>query len=175
MSTPSIIEALAALDEARGWRKRAPTREQFAGHALAHPFVIARPFVRHSMRGSFGLWALRIDGGVNVLEIGLAEGGERGQAFYSILGGHAEHPAPETIEDADGWLALDATGRPVVRVDGALRPDEVLPDVETRPDGGPFPWNYRMRVRVALHPPSARWKPLTSASRIQTVRLRPRG
>ncbi len=35
--------------------------------------------------------------------------------------------------------------------------------------------SYRMRVRVALHPPSARWKPLTSASRIQTVRLRPRG
>lgn len=34
---------------------------------------------------------------------------------------------------------------------------------------------YRMRVRVALHRPTRRWRPITSASRVQPVRLRARG
>lgn len=104
----SIIEALAALDAAPGWQSPPPTREAFAAHAVAHPYDPDPDWP------AFGLWAVRLDGRVGVLEVAADEAGERGLVFYGVgAPGRAEHPVPETMEDAEGWLALDATGRPL--------------------------------------------------------------
>jgi len=110
VTTCSVIEAPAALDAAAGWQPTAPGREAFAAHAVAHPYDPDPDWP------SFGLWAVRLDGTVGLLEVATDEKGERGLVFYGVgAPGRAEHPVPETMEDAAGWLPLDATGRPLAR------------------------------------------------------------
>ena len=108
MTTTSVLEALAALDACDGWQPVAPTREAFAAHAVAHPYDPEPGWP------TFGLWAVRLDDCVGLLEVAATNEGEQGLAFYSVGGvGRSEHGVREVIEDAEGWLALDATGRPL--------------------------------------------------------------
>lgn len=110
MSAPTVLDALDALDAADGWQPAAPTREAFAGHAAAYPFD------PEPESPAFGLWCVRLDGRVGLLEVAADDEGERGLVFYSVGGvGRSEHGVREVIEDATGWLPLDPRGRPLGR------------------------------------------------------------
>ena len=110
MNAPTVLDALDALDASDGWQLAAPTREAFAAHAAAHPFD------PEPGSPAFGLWCVRLDGCVGLLEVATDDAGEMGLVFYSVGGvGRASHGVPEVVEDATGWLPLDPRGRPLAR------------------------------------------------------------
>lgn len=142
------FEVLHALRGARGWSSRTPTPAQIERHARAHEWT---------QPGSepCGLWACRDQHSVAL--VGLHDGGTHGgECVFPGLGSGVHIELVAWAENADAWLRLTPRGLPVLgwkpeadpnNCARALRPDEVLPTASTTQ--GPFPWDYKMRVRVS--------------------------
>lgn len=141
------FEVLHALRDARGWTRRTPTPAQIERHAKAHEWT-------HLGSPPCGLWAARDRHSVAL--VGLHNDGHPGgECVFPGLGSGMHVELVAWAESAEAWLRLTPRGLPVLHWLPAadpnssarrLHPTELLPTAQTGP--GPFPWNYRMRVRI---------------------------
>ncbi|MBK6532587.1 MAG: hypothetical protein IPN17_30625 [Deltaproteobacteria bacterium] len=112
------LSALAALREAPGWQSTVPTAADVSAHGRSFPYG---PHEGTEDDYCAGLWALRDEGGVSLVDICVQVFPEGDEVMVRPVGAACVADIEEVIESTItgatelAWLRLTADGRPVVR------------------------------------------------------------